>query len=68
MKHEHTIQTYDIEISFSKILAVYIKTIQPQYSQRAEMMFKKDVFSIKCIYNFILDKDETFYLSTSKTF
>ena len=56
---KHDIQTDDVDIDFSKVIAEYIKNIQHQNSQRANSKFTNDVFSLIYSYLSILEKTET---------
>ena len=46
---KYVIQTYDVDIEFSKVFTEYIKNIQHQNSQRANSVFTNNVLAI--LYN-----------------
>ena len=64
---KHQIQTDDRDIEFSKVFTDYIKIIQHQNSQRANSIFRNDVFSIFYSYLFILELKETHCDSPTQT-
>ena len=48
---KYQVKTDDIDTEFSKVFVQYIKNIQHQNSQRANLIFTNDVFSI--IYSYL---------------
>ena len=64
---KNVIQTDDIELEFSKVFIVYIKSIQYHNSQRANSIFTDEVFAV--IYSFIsiLEKTEVQSISPTET-
>ena len=56
---KHQKQTDDIDIEVSKVFADFIKNIQDQNSQRANLLFTNYVFSINYSYFSILELRET---------
>ena len=56
---KYLLQTDDVDIEFSKVFRVYIKSIQHQNSQRASSIFTNEVFRIVYSYLSILEKPES---------
>ena len=63
----HQIQTDDIDAEFSKVFTEYIKNIKHQNSQRANLVFTNDFFSLIYSYIIILELKETQSLSPLQT-
>ena len=63
----YLLQTDDVDKEFSKVLTEYIKKIQHQNSQRANLIFTSDVFQIIHSYLSLLKKPESQGTSPGQT-
>ena len=64
---KHVIQTYDVDLDFSKVFTEYNKNLHHQNSQRANSIFTNDVFSLIYSYVSILENIGTENTSTVQT-